>query len=70
MKYDERYERPSEVDLLIGDPSKLKKQIGWEPKVRFRELVRIMTEADLELARREIAYQNVAGGEEGSHTPP
>jgi len=70
VKYDQRYERPSEVELLIGDPSKLKKQIGWEPKVKFKELVRIMTEADLELARRELAYQNVGGRAEGTITPP
>ena len=70
VKYDQRYERPSEVELLIGDPAKLKKQIGWEPKVKFKELVRIMTEADLELARRELAYQNVGGGAEGTITPP
>jgi GDPmannose 4,6-dehydratase len=61
VKHDDRYERPSEVDLLIGDPAKLKKQIGWEPKVKFKELVRIMTEADLESARRELAYSGVAG---------
>ncbi len=53
VKYDARYERPSEVDLLIGDPAKAKRQLGWEPKVRFKELVKIMTEADLELAKRE-----------------
>jgi GDPmannose 4,6-dehydratase len=53
VKYDARYERPSEVDLLIGDPSKAKRQLGWEPKVRFKELVKIMTDADLELAKRE-----------------
>jgi GDPmannose 4,6-dehydratase len=69
VKHDARYERPSEVELLIGDSSKLKKQIGWEPKVKFKELVRIMTEADLELARRELAYQNI-GGSDGSLTPP
>jgi len=61
VKYDTRYERPSEVELLIGDPAKLKKQIGWEPKVKFKELVRIMTEADLELARRELAYSGIDG---------
>ena len=70
VKYDARYERPSEVDLLIGDPSKLKRQIGWEPKVKFKELVRIMTEADLELARRELAYQNIGGGSDGQLPPP
>jgi len=61
VKFDARYERPSEVDLLIGDASKLKKQIGWEPKVKFKELVRIMTNADLELARRELAMSGIAG---------
>ena len=61
VKHDARYERPSEVELLIGDPAKLKKQIGWEPKVKFKELVRIMTEADLELARRELAYSGIDG---------
>ncbi len=53
VKYDARYERPAEVDLLIGNPVKAKQQLGWEPKVRFKELVKIMTEADLELAKRE-----------------
>ena len=57
VKFDPRYERPAEVDLLIGDPAKLKKQIGWEPKVKFKELVKIMTEADLKLARKELAIQ-------------
>ena len=53
------------MELLIGDPSKLKRQIGWEPKVKFKELVRIMTEADLALARRELAYQNITDETEG-----
>ena len=47
VKHDARYERPPEVDLLIGDPAKAKKQLGWEPKVRFKELVQIMVDADL-----------------------
>ena len=70
VKHDARYERPSEVDLLIGDPAKLKRQIGWEPKVKFKELVRIMTEADLELARREMAYQSIGMGTDGNITLP
>jgi len=70
VKHDARYERPSEVELLIGDPAKLKRQIGWEPKVKFKELVRIMTEADLELARRELAYQNTGMGRGSGVTPP
>ncbi len=49
VKYDARYERPAEVDLLIGDPAKAKRQLGWEPKVRFKELVQIMVDADLEM---------------------
>ena len=53
VQFDARYERPSEVDLLIGDPAKAKRQLGWEPKVRFKGLVRIMIDADLELAKRE-----------------
>jgi GDPmannose 4,6-dehydratase len=53
VKYDARYERPAEVDLLIGNPAKAKRQLGWEPKVKFKELVQIMVDADLELAKRE-----------------
>jgi GDPmannose 4,6-dehydratase len=52
VRYDKRYERPAEVDLLIGNPAKAKKLLGWEPKVRFEELVRIMVDADLEMAKR------------------
>jgi GDPmannose 4,6-dehydratase len=53
VQFDARYERPSEVDLLIGDPAKAKRVLGWEPKVRFKDLVKIMIDADLELAKRE-----------------
>jgi GDPmannose 4,6-dehydratase len=53
VKYDERYERPAEVELLVGNPAKAKKQLRWEPKVRFKELVRIMVDHDLDLAKRE-----------------
>jgi GDPmannose 4,6-dehydratase len=49
VKHDPRYERPAEVDLLIGDASKAKKILDWEPKVRFHELVCIMVDADMEL---------------------
>ncbi len=57
VEYDKRYERPAEVDLLIGDPAKAKKQLGWEPKVKFKELVKIMVDADLQLALTEKAHQ-------------
>jgi GDPmannose 4,6-dehydratase len=50
VKIDERYLRPAEVDLLIGDYSKAKEKLGWEPTVRFRELVRMMVDADREAA--------------------
>ncbi|HTD15461.1 MAG TPA: GDP-mannose 4,6-dehydratase [Chthoniobacterales bacterium] len=49
VKHDQRYERPAEVDLLIGDATKSKKMLNWEPQVRFEELVRIMVDADLAL---------------------
>ena len=47
VKYDARYERPAEVELLIGNPAKAKEKLGWEPKVKFNELVKIMVDADL-----------------------
>jgi GDPmannose 4,6-dehydratase len=46
VKIDQRYFRPAEVDLLIGDYSKAKEKLGWEPTVRFEELVRMMVDAD------------------------
>jgi len=57
VKYDARYERPAEVELLIGDPAKAKRQLGWEPRVTFKELVNIMVEADMALAKRELAMK-------------
>lgn len=53
VEYDKRYERPAEVELLIGDPAKAKKLLNWEPTVKFKELVKIMVDADLELAKQE-----------------
>ena len=61
VKYDARYERPAEVELLIGDPAKAKRQLGWEPKVKFKDLVKIMVDADLELAKKELALKNALG---------
>jgi GDPmannose 4,6-dehydratase len=53
---DERYFRPSEVDLLIGDYGKAKAKLGWEPTVRFEELVRMMVDADRERGKLEEHY--------------
>jgi GDPmannose 4,6-dehydratase len=50
---DEKYFRPTEVELLLGDASKAKKQLGWEPKYTFDELVKEMVSADLELFKRD-----------------
>jgi GDPmannose 4,6-dehydratase len=53
--FDKKYERPAEVDLLIGNPEKAKKQLGWEPKTTFKELVALMVQEDMKLAQREKA---------------
>ncbi len=52
VEVDPRYYRPSEVDILIGDASKAERVLGWKPKVRFKELVQIMVDADLAELRR------------------
>ena len=56
VKIDERYFRPSEVDLLIGDYSKAKEKLGWEPTVRFQELIRMMVDHDRERRQTEEHY--------------
>src|SRR5690348_5607114 len=53
VEQDKRYFRPAEVDLLLGDPTKAKKTLGWKPRVNFKQLAKMMTEADLELAEQE-----------------
>jgi GDPmannose 4,6-dehydratase len=53
VEIDQRYFRPSEVDYLQGDASKAKKVLKWEPKVTFKELARLMTDADMEIAENE-----------------
>ena len=52
VEIDPRYYRPAEVELLIGDYSKAKRQLGWEPKTRFGDLVKLMVDADVDLLRR------------------
>ena len=53
--FDKKYERPAEVDLLIGDFSKAKQNLGWEPKTTFKELVSLMVKEDMKLAEQEKA---------------
>jgi len=53
VEVDPRYFRPSEVDLLLGDPSRARRQLGWKPKVTFKGLAKMMTDADWAIARRE-----------------
>ena len=53
IEIDPRYFRPAEVDLLLGDAAKAKRELGWEPKTSFPELVKMMTQADLAAAERE-----------------
>ncbi len=52
VRIDPQFLRPAEVDHLIGDPSKAKADLGWEPRTSFEELIRLMTRSDLELLAR------------------
>ncbi len=61
VAFDERYLRPAEVDLLIGDPSKAKKVLGWEPEISFDGLVKLMVDSDLEA----IGLKSMTGKEKG-----
>ena len=58
VEVDPRYFRPAEVELLIGDPSKAKKELGWEPKVKLPELVKMMVQADYKIAERDLHLHN------------
>ena len=55
VEIDKRYYRPAEVDLLIGDASKAKKLLGWAPKTRFKDLVRLMVDADIQVLQDQLA---------------
>jgi GDPmannose 4,6-dehydratase len=58
VEVDSRYFRPAEVDLLLGDPSKAQKILGWKPQVDFEGLVKMMVESDWRIAREERAIAN------------
>jgi GDPmannose 4,6-dehydratase len=59
VKHDPRYERPAEVDLLIGNAAKAKKTFGWEPKTRFGQLVQLMVDADMALLQRKTVREHL-----------
>ena len=58
VSVDARYFRPTEVETLLGDATKAKEKLGWEPKISFDEMVKEMTAADLKEAEKEKMYQN------------
>jgi GDPmannose 4,6-dehydratase len=62
LETDPRYFRPAEVDLLIGDSSKARRQLGWGPRTRFADLVKLMVDADIDLLRRHRQGQTRVNG--------
>jgi GDPmannose 4,6-dehydratase len=61
VEIDPRYFRPAEVDLLLGDSTKAREKFGWVPRTSFRELVQMMVDSDMALARREQLHANALG---------
>jgi GDPmannose 4,6-dehydratase len=59
VEFDPRYLRPAEVDLLIGDPTKAKKALNWEPKTSFKELVKIMIDSDVDQLNRQLEGRDI-----------
>ena len=59
VAFDKQYLRPAEVDLLVGDASKAKKKLGWEPKVKFKQLAEIMTDADAAQLLKEMEGRHI-----------
>jgi GDPmannose 4,6-dehydratase len=58
VRVDPRYFRPTEVETLLGDPSKAKAKLGWEPEITFEQMVDEMMEADLLAARKAVLIRN------------
>jgi GDPmannose 4,6-dehydratase len=65
VEIDPKYYRPAEVDALRGDAAKAREKLGWEPKVTFSELVRIMADADVKALEDQLAGRGVRTGERG-----
>ena len=63
VEIDPLYYRPAEVNMLLGDAGKARRVLGWEPKVTFEALVRLMVDHDLELAMQETETQKISGSE-------
>ena len=57
VRIDPRYLRPTEVDTLLGDPTKARERLGWEPKISFRKLVKEMIHRDLAEAKKEDFFR-------------
>ena len=64
VKIDPKYFRPAEVDILLGDPSKARRVLGWSPRVKFKHLVRLMVDSDLALLRNAENQDVPASGVE------
>ena len=62
VEIDKRYYRPTEVELLLGDPGKAKKVLQWEPKITFKELAKMMVDADMKLAENEKVLKEYGKG--------
>jgi GDPmannose 4,6-dehydratase len=66
IEVDPRYFRPSEVDVLLGDATKARERLGWEPKVKFDELVKIMVDADVAALEDQLAGRVTRYSHEGT----
>jgi GDPmannose 4,6-dehydratase len=66
VEFDKRYLRPAEVDILVGDASKAKRVLGWEPRTKFTELVRLMVDADMKMLQDKLSGR-VAAVDAGQH---
>jgi GDPmannose 4,6-dehydratase len=66
LEIDPKYYRPSEVDVLLGDASKAKEKLAWEPRVRFQELVELMVDADVRALQDQLAGKIARYSHEGA----
>ena len=69
VEIDPKYYRPAEVDCLLGDASKARQKLGWQPKTKFKELVRLMVNADMEAAQRNVHTNSYGGAISNSKRP-